>query len=110
MAFDCWISLKPGGLTQAFESSPPAQHCLLSHSVESVQIRDCLRDARQKRWTERDGQRRNSRMVDFAPDWPREIVEFGNDCPQRPADSGLATTRAAAAPSLHKQRAHEADW
>ena len=109
MAFDRWISFQPGGLAQAFESSPPAQHCLLPDSVESVGIRDRLRDTRQERWPERDRQRRNGCMVDPALDGPREIVEFRNDCPERPADSRLATIRAAAAPSLHKQRAHKAD-
>ena len=40
---------------------------------------------------------------------PREIVEFGKDRSERPADNGIATVRAAGSPSLHEQRAHECD-
>jgi hypothetical protein len=34
-------------------------------------------------------------MVDPALDGPREIVEFGKDRAERPADIGIATIRAA---------------
>jgi hypothetical protein len=74
------MSFKPGGIAQAFESSPPAQHCLFTNSVESVGIRDCLRNTRQERWTERDRQRRDSCLVEPAFGGSREIVEFWNDC------------------------------
>ena len=48
-------------------------------------------------------------MVDSALDGAYEIIKFGKDRAKRPADRGVATIRAAGAPSLHEQRAHKRD-
>lgn len=98
-----------GGLAQAVESPSSPKHSLIPHSVENRWVGDRARNSSQKRRPERYRQSGAGSVVDPALDGPREIVEFGKDRAEGPANSGAATVRAAGPPSLHEQGAGERD-